>query len=110
MQHLFVYGTLAPGEENHHLMEVISGSWQPASTFGKVQAQTEGVHIGYPCFIPAESGDVVSGMVFSSEQLDDLWPSLDEFEGDAYGRHMIEVTTLDGETLNAYVYVDLKSL
>ncbi|MBD3727066.1 MAG: gamma-glutamylcyclotransferase, partial [Moraxella osloensis] len=35
MQHLFVYGTLAPNRDNHSIMTPINnGSWQPATIRG----------------------------------------------------------------------------
>lgn len=110
MDHLFVYGTLAPGEENHHIMEHMAGSWHPAVAKGEVQKQTVGDHSGYPCFNPNKVDKTVNGMLFSSTELDSIWSYLDAFEGAAYKRITIQVITESGSELTAYVYADLKSL
>ena len=109
IERLFVYGTLAPGEENHHWMEPLNGHWETATAPGRVAIQTQGVHTGLPCFIPSDV-DSVEGMIFSSEELGKIWEKLDEFEGSDYGRQLISVTTAKGFKVDAYVYVDLKSL
>ena len=108
-ERLFVYGTLAPGEANHHWMEPLAGSWEVATAPGRVEQQTTGVHTGLPCFIPSEV-DTVSGMIFTSEELWKIWDKLDEFEGVDYGRQLIPVVTASGAKVDAFVYVDLKSL
>ncbi len=46
----------------------------------------------------------VDGYIFSSEQLDTLWNSLDEFEGSEYQRVLTEVTLENGQIQQAYVY------
>ena len=42
--------------------------------------------------------------MFSSEQLNTLWNSLDEFEGSEYQRVLTEVTLENGRIQHAYVY------
>jgi gamma-glutamylcyclotransferase (GGCT)/AIG2-like uncharacterized protein YtfP len=49
-------------------------------------------------------GQTVDGYIFSSEQLDTLWNSLDEFEGSEYQRVLTEVTLENGQIQQAYVY------
>lgn len=34
--HLFVYGSLAPGKSNAHVLAGIAGSWQPARAKGSL--------------------------------------------------------------------------
>ena len=104
MERLFVYGTLAPGEENYHLVENINGTWESASCFGRVFTQTKGDHIGLPCFEPGVEGERVQGQVFSSTELSLHWKMLDDFEGELYLRRLVPVVTEQGVALEAYVY------
>ncbi|MDO4440755.1 MAG: gamma-glutamylcyclotransferase family protein [Moraxella sp.] len=104
VEHLFVYGTLAPNRPNHHIMTPIDGTWQVATTKGYLHAQGWGVTQGYPALIPDEQGEVVHGFVFSSDKLCEHWQRLDAFEGVEYQRKPIVVTLTDGQTLTAFVY------
>lgn len=104
MEHLFVYGTLAPNRPNHHIMTPIDGTWQSATVRGFLHAQGWGATQGYPAIIPDDGGDVVQGFVFSSDRLCEHWGRLDEFEGDEYTRTPIIATLDDGTTLTAFVY------
>lgn len=109
IERLFVYGTLAPSEKNHHFLEHLSGTWESATAPGIVEIQTIGTHIGLPCFKPSKN-DTVRGLIFTSRELNSVWQTLDVFEGDEYIRHLITVVTEDNVELPAYVYVDVKSL
>lgn len=101
---LFVYGTLAPGESNEHVMEGMAGQWQPATTHGKLYKNGWGAALGYPGIVPKEDGELVNGLLFSSDDLPEHWPRLDEFEGDGYNRIIIPIALESGETIEAYVY------
>jgi gamma-glutamylcyclotransferase (GGCT)/AIG2-like uncharacterized protein YtfP len=101
---LFVYGTLAPGRENHHLMRDIEGSWESATIRGQLISEGWGAAHGCPGVIPNENGEQVSGYLFTSRDLPQHWSMLDEFEGDDYRRVLVAVTVADGEQLNACVY------
>ena len=107
MERLFVYGTLAPGEENFHLVESINGHWESASCQGRIFTQTQGAHIGLPCFESTADGNRVEGKIFSSTELIHHWEMLDKFEGELYVRRLIAVKTEQGEELEAYVYAHL---
>jgi gamma-glutamylcyclotransferase (GGCT)/AIG2-like uncharacterized protein YtfP len=104
MQHLFVYGTLAPGRANHKILEHISGSWQEATLRGTLHQEGWGVRMGYPGITPSKNGDKVEGFVFSSKELTNNWSMLDKFEGDGYKRMEVSVTLKKGIKMNAYVY------
>ena len=101
---LFVYGTLAPGEENAHIMDGMVGEWRKASVRGKRHKQGWGVHKGHPGFIPGENGDIVNGLVFTSSDLPANWSRLDKFEGADYKRIPIKATLEDGGIVLAQIY------
>ena len=39
MERLFVYGSLAPGRPNAHVLAEVPGSWEPASVKGRLRAE-----------------------------------------------------------------------
>lgn len=102
---LFVYGTLAPGQPNAHLLTPLKGLWQRASVRGALHPEGWGATLGYPAIILDESAEPVEGYVFTSAALAAHWPELDEFEGDAYARVATSVTLDDNTTVEAFVYV-----
>ena len=104
-QHLFVYGTLAPGRPNEHVLADLEGSWQPATARGHLNPEGWGAEMGYPGLVIDASGEEVEGFVFSSDQLDGYWATLDAFEGEEYQRVSTEVRVRDGRSIEAQVYV-----
>jgi len=48
IQRLFVYGTLAPGRANEHILADVPGQWEPASVSGRLLEQGWGAAVGYP--------------------------------------------------------------
>jgi gamma-glutamylcyclotransferase (GGCT)/AIG2-like uncharacterized protein YtfP len=104
LQHLFVYGTLAPGRPNEHVLAKIAGEWQAATVRGILRAAGWGAALGYPGIDLDESGAEVKGFLFSSTALHTLWAALDAFEGDAYQRVITRVTVVDGRELEAHIY------
>ena len=101
---LFVYGTLAPGRSNEHMLSCVPGSWEPASVKGTLLKVDWGAAAGYPGIILDEQGDEVQGFLFSSEQLGEHWSRLDQFEGDGYNRALTKARLKDGRVVNAYIY------
>ena len=101
---LFVYGTLKPGEPMDHLLESIGGRWEKATLRGELieAGSAPGVH--YPGVILDESGDVIEGFLFISENLPDHWGTLDRYEGRDYQRVKVDVRLEGGEVEKAYVY------
>lgn len=105
IEHLFIYGTLAPNRPNHHIMTpILNGIWTPATIRGKLIAEGWGATLGYPAVIPDDTGDVVQGFVFSSDDLGNHWQRLDEFEGEGYERVSVMATLENGQTITAFVY------
>ncbi len=101
---LFVYGTLAPGRDNYHMLADIQGKWEEASVIGKLLDEGWGAKVGYPGIILDETGDEVRGFLLSSEDLAEHWPGLDAFEGEEYQRVLTVVRLADGTNLDAYIY------
>lgn len=101
---LFVYGTLAPGEENAHIMDGMVGEWRKASVRGMRHNKGWGVDKGHPGFIPDENGDIINGLVFVSDELPAHWERLDKFEGKDYLRVSIRARLENGEIIKAQIY------
>jgi len=104
IERLFVYGTLAPGKPNAHVLADVRGTWQPASVTGRLLAEGWGAALGYPGIVLADDGDVVRGLVFSSDELAAHWARLDAFEGEGYERVLTLARLDDGATVDACIY------
>lgn len=101
---LFVYGTLAPGRENEHMLREVPGAWEAASTPGYLYPNGWGAAEGYPGIDLCEEAAPVPGLLFTSSELSQHWDRLDEFEGEGYQRVLTRVHREDGTELEAYVY------
>jgi len=105
MSSLFVYGTLGPGRPNAHVLEGIGGSWQEGHVGGSLLNKGWGAEMGFPGIVLDNSGNRVNGFLFSSENLAQNWHILDEFEGEGYQRVPVEVTTVDGQIVQSWIYM-----
>ena len=101
---LFVYGTLAPGRPNEHVLADVPGTWEPASVRGTLLQEGWGAKAGYPGIVLDEHGDEVHGFIFSSEALSAHWNRLDEFEGEGYERVITSVARDNGTVVEAHIY------
>jgi gamma-glutamylcyclotransferase (GGCT)/AIG2-like uncharacterized protein YtfP len=101
---LFVYGTLAPGRTNAHVLAGVPGTWEPATVRGTLFPEDWGAAAGYPGIVLSEDGGVVEGLVFSSAELPDHWARLDAFEGEGYVRVPVTARLEGGATVEAHVY------
>lgn len=101
---LFVYGTLAPGRPNEHVLADVEGTWEPATVKGTLLQEGWGAAAGYPGIVLDDRGGDVHGFIFSSEALSALWDRLDAFEGDGYARVVTSVELEDGTVVTAYIY------
>ncbi len=108
-ERLFVYGTLAPGRPNAHVLADIPGTWEPASVTGTLLQEGWGAAVGYPGIVLDELGGEVHGFIFSSEALASHWARLDAFEGDGYERVITMATLGDGTVVKAHIYALRKS-
>ena len=104
MQHLFVYGTLAPGETNEHVLKDITGHWRYAHVRGKLYQSGWGAALGFPGIVLDVQADFVKGKLFSSSELEKHWDRLDEFEGEGYQRVLTSVYLKNDQDLKAYIY------
>lgn len=101
---LFVYGTLAPGRPNEHVLADVPGEWEPATVTGTLLQEGWGAAAGYPGIVLDEHGGEVKGFLFNSEGLAEHWARLDEFEGEGYERVLTTVKLKDGTAVDAYIY------
>lgn len=102
---MFVYGTLAPGEVNEHVLAPLRGNWQPASLRGYLHAEGWGASHGFPALELDATAEFVAGQLFRSTELPGFWQELDDFEGADYTRVTTSVALASGETVLANVYV-----
>lgn len=101
---LFVYGTLAPGRPNAHVLADIPGKWEPATVIGTLLQEGWGAAAGYPGIVLDQQSSEVDGFLFSSEKLAEHWTRLDEFEGEGYERVVTAVKRKDGTVVDACIY------
>lgn len=96
---LVVYGTLAPGQPNHHVIAGVAGTWVDCVVSGSVCLER-----GLPVFAWKPSGPEVQARLFVSADLPQSWSRIDAFEGSSYKRHLIPAKHEDEFTVaNAYV-------
>ena len=88
---LAVYGSLLPGENNHHHVAALVGRWLEGTVEGTLHDRGWAARQGYPGFVPGGSGDRVAVKVLESLGLPDAWDRLDAFEGEAYRRILAPV-------------------
>jgi gamma-glutamylcyclotransferase (GGCT)/AIG2-like uncharacterized protein YtfP/GNAT superfamily N-acetyltransferase len=101
---IFVYGTLAPGRPNAHVLSGVPGVWQKASVRGLLVQAGWGAEQGYPGLVIDDAEGQVEGFVLSSDALANEWARLDEFEGSQYERVTTPVRLEDGQIVQAFVY------
>ncbi|KAF1709028.1 gamma-glutamylcyclotransferase family protein [Pseudoxanthomonas sacheonensis] len=101
---LFVYGSLAPGRPNAHVLAEVPGTWETATVRGALRQQGWGAAIGYPGIVVDEGGGEVAGFVFSSGELGAHWTRLDRFEGEGYVRMLVPAKLETGTVVQAYIY------
>lgn len=101
---LFVYGTLAPGRPNEHVLVSIGGTFQPTTLRGHLKAEGWGAGLGFPGLVPDSTGPEVPGFVFASANLMAHWEELDAFEGAEYRRVRAVAQLANGEHTQVWVY------
>jgi len=115
---LFVYGTLAPGRLNAHVLTSLSGAWTEAQISGSLHDAGWGAAHGCPGArlldndidkMAADSypTDAVKGVLFESTDLADYWQTLDDFEGTEYQAEITTAHLVTGEYRRCVVYTVL---
>jgi gamma-glutamylcyclotransferase (GGCT)/AIG2-like uncharacterized protein YtfP len=96
-QTLAVYGTLAPGRPNHHVVAPLGGEWTEGVIEGDLHPVGWGATLGYPAFCPRAGGPAGAVHVLMAPALTTAWPGLDRFEGPGYRRILVPVFSPDPE-------------
>jgi len=94
---LAVYGTLAPGRQNYHIVEPFGGDWSEGIIEGNLQQTGWGATLGYPAFRPQSGGPVHKIKVLKSLALPAGWQHVDDFEGPEYQRILVPVFRVEDE-------------
>lgn len=95
---LAVYGTLAPGRQNYHIVEPLGGDWSEGIIEGNLQQTGWGATLGYPAFRPQSGGPVHKIKLLKSRALASGWQHVDDFEGPDYQRILVPVFRVELET------------
>ena len=94
-ERLAVYGSLAPGKENHHVVSHLGGRWLAAQIRGDLFDQGWGSGLGYPAMRWRPQGSTITVDLLESPSLATNWEEIDRFEGSGYVRILVPVL-LDG--------------
>jgi gamma-glutamylcyclotransferase (GGCT)/AIG2-like uncharacterized protein YtfP len=100
---LAVYGTLAPGRENHGQLAPLKGHWRAGTVKGRLVCEGWAAELGYPAIVLDPAAEPVAVQIFESAELPQHWERLDYFEGPAYRRVVVQVETESG-AVNAWIY------
>ena len=95
---LAVYGTLAPGQPNHSVLEKYGGKWLHGFVIGKLSDRNN-----LKFFYWNTSGDEIAVQVIESSRLAEGWQDIDRFEGHGYERILIPVR-FDSIYIPCYIY------
>jgi gamma-glutamylcyclotransferase (GGCT)/AIG2-like uncharacterized protein YtfP len=98
-ERLVIYGTLAPGRENHSVIEHLGGSFSDCTVHGRI-AEVDGL----PYFTWAPEAPSLRAQLFRSDRLPATWDDLDRFEGSGYKRRLIPAIG-DGGLCIASIYL-----
>lgn len=101
---LATYGSLSPGQVNHHELAALKGHWRKGTVKGRLMNSGWGTALGFPGLVLEPSGPPVEVCLFESSDLPDHWSRLDEFEGSGYRRVVTQVHTPEGD-VSACIYV-----
>lgn len=96
-QRLAMYGTLAPGRSNHHVVAPYDGTWTRGRVRGDFEEAGWGAAAGYPALRCRADGPWVPVHLLESLLLPGGWRAIDEFEGSEYRRVLVPVYAARGD-------------
>ena len=102
---LVVYGTLAPGRPNHHVVAPLGGVWTDGVIVGELSEDGWGTTLGYPAYRPHPRGAAIAAHVLVSDALPGAWARLDAFEGPEYRRILVPVFEVGDSPARAFATV-----
>ncbi|MEM9279356.1 MAG: gamma-glutamylcyclotransferase family protein [Pseudomonadota bacterium] len=97
LHRLATYGTLAPGQINHHQLAGLEGQWSKGIVKGRLVEEGWGAAHGCPGMVLDLDSDAVEVSIFESPDLPDHWERLDTFEGEGYRRKVTVAATENGD-------------
>ena len=92
---LAVYGTLAPGKPNHHVVAPLGGEWSDGVIEGELMQTGWGAAMGYAAFRPLPGAGTIAVKLLTAPALDSAWDRLDDFEGEGYRRILVPIFAAD---------------
>lgn len=98
---LFVYGTLMYPEI---WKKVVSGTYEQQTAYLQGFQRWKVIGEYYPVIIPDLRAESIQGILYYALDEQD-WKVLDRFEGNLYFREKVQVKTMEGNNLDAFVYV-----
>ena len=102
--HFAVYGTLAPGAPNHHVLESVGGNWRDGAVHGDLHQTGWGAQQGYPAIRWNPRSGQVPVKLLVSDDLEQHWQRLDKLEGREYQRILVPVYVGDEVVAVANIY------
>ena len=103
---LFVYGSLRKNGSHNHLLK--DATWL-CHAYSKGQLFLIDWYPGFILDAQERTAQKIIGDVYRNVT-PKLFAQLDQYEGDAYDRKIIQVTPLSGSTLQVYAYIYNKSV
>ena len=70
---LVTYGTLAPGQPNHHQLDGLEGRWLKGHVMGMLAHAGWGASLGYPALVLGPDCPAIEVEVFESAELPHHW-------------------------------------
>lgn len=106
-ERLAVYGSLAPGRSNHHVLAPFGGTWTRGRVRGDLVELGWGAAAGYPALRLRVDGPWVLVHVLESTRLPGAWTGIDAFEGSEYRRVLVPVYAEGGDAVRIITVANL---
>jgi len=101
---LTIYGTLAPGEINHHHVAGLGGAWRDAAVRGTLGGIDRGEHQGLHGMRLDPTAPPLPVKLLQSAGLPTAWARLDAFEGEEMQRLLVPLESAEGLLGVANIY------